>query len=231
VSGGTRQVTTRLADGLALAVITGAPLAVDGPVMDRLAEPVTGPDLLGPFRSRQQADLEAGPRFEPRNLAFTESLRWWRLAGPHLRPVTGPDYSCTIEDGRAILAAAVPEPAAFAFLSQEIFAEDYHDRTVTFRGELRATGVADRAGLLLRVTSNRPAPRRPPEQDPANHFALATGIGDWTRHEVTAQIPADANYIFFGVFLRGRGQIELRNLQLEPHPAIQLQQPGESQEH
>jgi len=51
--GGTRQVTARLADGLALAVITGTPLAVDDPVMDRLAEPVTGPDLLSPFRSRQ----------------------------------------------------------------------------------------------------------------------------------------------------------------------------------
>ena len=55
VPGGTRQVTTRLADGLALAVITGAPLAVEDPVMDRLAEPVTGPDPLSPFRSRQQA--------------------------------------------------------------------------------------------------------------------------------------------------------------------------------
>ena len=220
VPGGTRQVTARLADGLALAVITGAPLAVDDPVMDRLAEPVTGPDLLSPFRGRQPEDLEAGPRFEPRNLAFTEGLRGWRLAGPHLRPVTGPDYSCIIEGGRAILAATVPEPAAFAFLCQEIFAEDYQDRTVTFRGDLRATGVADRAGLVLRVTSNRPAPRRPPEQDPANHFALVTGTGDWTRHEVTAQIPPDANYIFFGVFLTGRGQIELRNPQLEPHPAL-----------
>ena len=44
--GGARQVTTRLADGLALAVITGAALAVDDPLMDRLAEPVTGPDPL-----------------------------------------------------------------------------------------------------------------------------------------------------------------------------------------
>src|SRR5207253_8285750 len=70
---------------------------------------------------------------------------------PHLRQATGfpdPDYSCTTEDGRAILTAAVPEPAAFAFLCQEIFADDYHDRTVTFRGDLRTTGVADRAGLL-----------------------------------------------------------------------------------
>ncbi len=53
--GGTRQMTARLADGLALAVITGTPLAVDDPVMDRLAQPVTGPGLLSPFRSRQQA--------------------------------------------------------------------------------------------------------------------------------------------------------------------------------
>ena len=231
VPGGTRQVTTRLADGLALAVITGAPLAVDGPVMDRLAEPVTGPDLLSPFRSRQQEDPEPGPLFEPRNLAFTDGLRWWRLVGPRLRPVIGRDYSCTTEDGRVILTAAVPEPAAFAFLCQEIEAEDYHDRTVTLRGDLRTTGVAGRAGLVLRVTSNRPVPRQPAGQDPANHFAFVTGTGDWARHEVTAQIPPDANYIFFGVFLNGRGQIELRNPQLEPNPASQQQQPGKSQEH
>ena len=142
----------------------------------------------------------------------------------------GPDYSCTIKDGRVILTAAVPEPAAFAFLMQEIYAEDYYDRTVTFRGDLRATGVADRAGLLLRVTTNRPAPRQPPDQDPANHFAPVTGTSDWTRHEATAQVPPDANYIFFGVFLNGRGQIELRNPQLEPHPASQEQQPRESRQ-
>ena len=230
VPGGTRQVTTRLADGLALAVITGAPLAVDGPVMDRLAEPVTGPDLLSPFRSRMEEAAEPGPRFEPRNLAFTDGLRGWQLVGPHLRQATGLDYSCTTEDGRAILTEAVPEPAAFAFLSQQIYADDYHDRTVTFRGELRATDVADRAGLVLRITSNRPAPRQPAEQDPANHFAFATGTGDWTRHEVTAQVPPDANYIFFGVFLTGRGQIELRNPELDPHPADQQQQPGNSPE-
>ena len=41
--GGTRQVTTRLADGLALAVITGAPLAVDDPVMDRSPSPSPAP--------------------------------------------------------------------------------------------------------------------------------------------------------------------------------------------
>jgi len=229
--GGTRQVTTRLADGLALAVITSARLAVEDPVMDRLAELVTGPDLLGPFRSRQQAP--PGPpeytRFEPRNLAFTDGLRRWQFDGTFLRQATGfhdQDYSCTAEDGRAILAAAVPEPAGFAVLSQEINADDYRGCAVAFRGDLRTTDVAGRAGLVLRVIrEGPPAPRRAagqdPRDDPANRFAFVTGTGDWARHEVTAQIPADASLIIFGVFLNGRGQIELRNPELEPHQANQ----------
>jgi bifunctional DNase/RNase len=222
--GGTRQVTTRLADGLALAVITGAPLAVDDPVMDRLAGPVTGPGLLGPFRSRQLPPPPGNTRFEPRNMAFTDGLHRWQLDGTFLRQVTGShdqDYSCTTEDGRVILAAAVPGPAGFAVLSQEIEAEDYHDRTVTFRGHLRATDVAGRAGLVLRVPrQGRLGQQRPdgrdPLHDPENYFAFVTGTGDWARHEVTAQIPPDATSIIFGVFLNGGGKIELRNPQLEP---------------
>jgi bifunctional DNase/RNase len=228
--GANRQVTTRLADGLTLAVITGAPLAVEDPVMDRLAEPVTGPDLLSPFRRRQQPPLEKAGRhrrFEPRNMAFTDDLDGWRLAGTFLRQGAGFDYSGTTEDGRAILTAATPEPAGFAILSQDIFADDYRGRAVTLRGDVRATGVEDLAGLALRVQSEgRPTPqqlRRDPRLDPDNHFAFVTGTRDWTQHEVTAEIPPDANLIIFGVFLNGPGQIELRNPQLEPHPADQQQ--------
>jgi RNA polymerase sigma-70 factor (ECF subfamily) len=234
VPGGTRQVTTRLTDGLALAVITAAPLAVDDPVMDRLAEPVTGPGSLGAFRSRQ---APPGPfehtRFEPRNLAFTDGLHRWRLDGTFLRQVTGShdqDYSCTAEDGRVILAAAVPGPAGFAFLSQEIEPDDYRGRAVTFRGDLRATDVADRAGLVLRIPrqGRRPAPPDP-WHDPENHFAPVTGTRDWIRHEVTVQVPADAISIIFGVFLNGRGQIEFRDPELDSHTANEQQKPGESQ--
>ncbi len=222
--GGTRQVTSGLADGLALAVITGAPLAVDDPVMDRLAEHLTGPDLLSPFRSRQLPPPPGNTRFEPRNMAFTDGLHRWQLDGAFLRQVSGShdqDYSCITEDGRVILAAAVPGPAGFAVLSQEIEAEDYHHRTVIFRGHLRATDVAGRAGLVLRVPrqgqlgQQRPD-GRDPWHDPENYFAFVTGTGDWAQHEVTAQIPPDANNIIFGVFLNGGGKIELRNPQLEP---------------
>jgi hypothetical protein len=222
--GGARQVTTRLADGLAIAVITGAPLGVDDAVMDRLAEPVTGPDLLSPFRDRQRLPPAPRPhrRFEPHNMALADDLHGWQLDGTFRRQVAGfhdQDYVCTAEDGRAILSAAVPEPAGFAFLSQPIFADDYRGRTVTFHGELRSTDVADRAGLVLRVSEGRPAPGwsadRDPRHDPANHFAPVTGTSDWTRHEITVHIPPDATFITFGVFLNGRGQVEFRGPGLE----------------
>jgi RNA polymerase sigma factor (sigma-70 family) len=227
---GTRQVTARLADGLALVAITGAPLAVDGPVMDRLAEPVTGPDLLGPFRSRQQAGAWPPPhrRFEPRNLTFADGLDGWRLSGSFQREGIGlhdQDYSAVTEDQRAILAAAVPEPAGSAVLIQTILADDYRGAAVTFRGDLRATDVQDRAGLVLRVAGEeqfrRPGrPEPEPRHDPDNHFAPVTGSRDWSRQEVTALIPPDAVFINFGAFLSGRGQIELRNAELESTPGM-----------
>src|ERR1700683_627481 len=63
VPGGTRQVTTRLADGLALAVITGAPLAVDDPVMDRLPGAGTRPR---PPRARPARPVPHPPAGTPR---------------------------------------------------------------------------------------------------------------------------------------------------------------------
>jgi hypothetical protein len=216
----TRPVTASLADGLTLAVITGAPLAVDDPVMDRLAQPVTGPDLLSQFRSQEPVPRPSRRRFEPRNMAFTDGLDHWQLGGTFLRQGTGLDYSATTEGGRAILAAAGPEPAGFAFLAQEVEPDDYRGRTVTFRGELRTAQADGRAGLALRVKS--PGRSTPPQaanpdpwKDPANHIAFAAGTGGWTQYEITAQIPTDASLIKFGVFLNGGGQIELRNPQLE----------------
>jgi hypothetical protein len=156
-------------------------------------------------------------------MAFTDGLDHWQFRGTFPRQGTGVDYSATTEDGRAILAAAGPEPAGFAFLAQEIEPDDYRDRAVTFRGELRTAKADGRAGLVLRVTS--PGQSTPPQaasldprEDPANHTACATGTGAWTRYEVTAQIPADASRIAFGVFLIGGGQLEFRHPALAPHP-------------
>ena len=162
---GTRHVTVSAGYGLKLAVAAGAPVRVADEVMDRLAVPVHGGDVHAPFllpsAIRPPGDPGQRQSFEPQNMAFTDGLNRWELAGsfldagrPHWR-----DYSRAAAVGTAVLASAVPEPSGFAVLFQEIYADDYRSRIVTFRGDLRTTDVADHAGLVLRIPAkdvNRP---------------------------------------------------------------------------
>ena len=215
---GTRHVQVSAGYGLALAAGAGAPVRVADAVMSRLAVPVQGADVLTPFLppAAAQPPRHAGLRRrpEPRNMAFTDGLDYWDLAGdfpadgqPHWQ-----DYSCTTSDRSAVLASAVPEPPGFAVLVQTIDADDYHGRTVTFRGQLRTTGVAGHAGLYLAVG----AAYQPPGahlRDRGASSLTAPGSSDWTWHEVTMPV-GDVGVIRFGISLTGRGRFELRNAEL-----------------
>jgi hypothetical protein len=59
----TRQVTADLGLGLAVAVAAGAPIRLAGALLDRVAVPVPGDDLLTPFLDRvpPQARPQTGP--------------------------------------------------------------------------------------------------------------------------------------------------------------------------
>jgi hypothetical protein len=222
---GTRPVTVGAEYGLALAAVAGAPVRVADAVMGRLAVPVPGEDVLAPFLPPAEAVTARGPiqsrRFEPRNMAFTEGLDYWELAGSFSADgqPAGPDYSCTAADQSAVLAATVPEPDGSAVLVQAIAAADYRGRTVTFRGQLRATGLAGQAGLHLAVR-RPPSPDGPVGASPLDHGSSLTapGSSDWTWHEVTVPVPGDAGVIRFGISLTGRGRIELRGAELTPAP-------------
>jgi hypothetical protein len=219
---GTRPPVTVSAEyGLALAAVAGAPVRVADTVMDRLAVSVPGEDMLAPFLPPADVRPPGRPRrerrFEPRNMAFTEGLDYWELArgfSDDGQPA-GPDYSCTAANQSAVLAAAVPEPAGSAVLVQAIAAEDYRGRTVTFRGQLRATGLA---GLHLAV-------RGPWSESTATRPLLghgssltAPGSSDWTWDEVTVPVPGAATAIRFGIWMAGRGRVELRGAELTPAP-------------
>jgi bifunctional DNase/RNase len=228
-SAGTRQVTVSPGYGLKLAVVAGAPVRVVDEVMDRLAVPVHGEDVHAPFLLPSAVRPPGDPgrpehtRFEPRNMAFTDGLDRWELAGSFLdadRP-HWQDYSPAAADGTVVLASAVPEPPGYAVLFQEIYADDYRGRTVTFRGQLRTAGVAGQAGLHL--AAGRPVD--PPGGQLRDRGSSLTGAGssDWTWHEVTLPVPRQASIIRFGISLAGRGRIELRN------PELSLAQP-ETQE-
>jgi hypothetical protein len=220
---GTRPVTVSAEYGLALAAVAGAPVRVADAVMDRLAVPVPGEDVLAPFPPPAEAGTARGPiqsrHFEPRNMAFTDSLDYWELAGGFSADgrQAGPGYSCTAADRSAVLAATVPEPAGSAVLVQAIAAADYRGRTVTFRGRLRATDVAGQAGLHLAVSRPPDGPASAPRLEQGSSLT-APGSSDWTWHEVTVPVPGDAGVIRFGVSLAGRGRIELREAELIPAP-------------
>jgi hypothetical protein len=232
---GTRQVTADLGLGLALAAAAGAPVRLADAVMDRLAVLVPGDDLLTPFLDRVLPVARARPghglpdwptgtlpgrrpRYEPRNLDFAAGLDRWDLdAGPGPAPGSEPDYAAAAEADSAVLSSSVPRPAGSAALVQAIYADEYRGATVTFSAEIRADPLTEQAGLRLEIIRNWWRAGRARE----DHGLTISGHRPWTRYEITARIPADADQIRFGIALTGSGRIALRNpdLRADPQPA------------
>jgi RNA polymerase sigma factor (sigma-70 family) len=218
---GTRHVTARLPDGLAVAITAGAPIRVADSVMDRLAVPMEASGSgLPPEQTVQGLSLEHRPRYEPRNMAFADGLDGWTLGGSFTENAIEShwqDYSCTAEHGIAALFSAVPQPEGFALLAQDMYADDYRDAVVVFSGQVRTEDPAGRAGLCLWVRRVRDIRRRWAEEgalgNPDNHIVMA-GNRDWTRHQITVRIPGDASVVGFGIFLADPGRIELRDAEL-----------------
>jgi RNA polymerase sigma-70 factor (ECF subfamily) len=217
--GGPEHVTARLYDGLAMAVTAGAPIRVAEAVMDRLAGPAgTGQDGPVPERTARDLSSDLRPRYEPRNLTFAAGLDYWALGGSFTESTLQShwaDYTVAAGDGGATLSSAVPQPEGFAWLAQEIFADDYRGTTITVRGQVRTPGTAGRTGLFVRVmtapASHGPFTAQAALADPRNHIVTIANDADWSAHEVTARIPADADTLAFGVFLAGPGRIDLRD--------------------
>ena len=228
---GTRQVTAPPGSALALAAALEVPVRVPDTLMDRLAIPVTGDDLLGPFTARTPA-RPSGPRSGPQNLAFADGLDGWTIGGSSRAEVTGAhwnDYAVAAADGAAALSAAVPQPYGCVFLGQQWLADDYRGATVTLRAEVRSRDVADQAELSLVIVS-RPDPRQQPvlhappsdmphpvqrvDRDRQDLSETITGTRDWTMYQITGQVPADAEHMGFELTLAGPGSVWLRQVEL-----------------
>lgn len=231
---GAGHVMARLDLGLTLAVAAGAPVWVPEAVMDRLAVPVPGDDLLAPFR-RPAAEMDragvivdrrAGrvfhvpevlsgtrPRFEPRNMTFSEGLERWDLdsglgaeAGSRSH-----DYSAAAEGQCAVLYSAAPEPRGSAVLVQAVFAEDFRGTTAVFSGDFRTEDVTRQAGLCLEI--QEPDPRVRPDRS-AGRVVTVTGSRDWSRQQITVPVSEDDEIVRFGIVLAGPGRVWLRNPEL-----------------
>ncbi|MGH3212659.1 MAG: hypothetical protein ACRDNO_33330 [Trebonia sp.] len=229
---GTREVSAALGLGLAMAAAAGAPVRVADEVMDRMAVPVPGEDLLGPLLDHVPAFAQvppgrglAGwpvgvlpgqrPRFEPRNLDFADGLVGWDLdRGFHGQadPSRPQEYSAAADGGSAVLSSDGPRPAGSASLVQAIFADDYRGATVTFRGEIRTEPHTEQAGLRLEILRQWWRTGDQPRED--HGMTVSGGNRHWPGHEITVLIPEDADIIRFGITLTGTGTIALRNPEL-----------------
>jgi hypothetical protein len=212
-----------------MAAAAGAPVRVPDAVMEQLAVPVAGEDLLTPFLDRVPPfaralpghDSAGGPmalpgqrpRFEPRNLHFADGLDRWDLesgSGPDTGPSRPVDYSAAADGQSAVLSSAVRRPAGSAALVQTIFADDYRGATMVFRGEIRTQPLTELAGVRLEVFRHWWRTGLAPEE----HRVTVSGGSPWTGHEITALVPEDADLIRFGIILAGPGQVALRNPEL-----------------
>jgi RNA polymerase sigma factor (sigma-70 family) len=229
---GTRQVTAPAGSALALAATLEVPVRVPDGLMNRLAIPVTGDDLLGPFVARTPA-RPSGPRSGPRNLDFADGLDGWTLGGSSRAEVTGAhwnDYAVAAADGAATLSAAVPRPYGDVFLGQEWLADDYRGATVTLRVEVRSQDLDGHAELSLDIVSqaeghhqdqvihappgDHPQPVQRVRRDRQHLSDDFTGTLDWTRYQITGRVPADAEHVGFELALAGPGRVSLRNVEL-----------------
>ncbi len=226
---GTRDVAADLDVGLAVAAAVGAPVRIASALLDRLAIPVPGEDLLTPFLDRVPPVARTGPgrgpvgwplptlsgqrpRYEPRNLDFADGLSRWDLdAG--FRPAGEPsqDYSAAAEGHSAVLSSAITWPSGSAALVQAIFADDYRGATVVFRGDVRTERLTAQAGLRLEILRHWWRVGRARED---HAVTISGGRHQWTSYEITALIPQDAEIIRFGVGLSGPGRIWLQNPEL-----------------
>jgi hypothetical protein len=226
---GTRHVTAELSLGLAMAAAAGAPVRLADALLDRLAVPVAGDDLLTPFLDRVPPAARARPghglvgwplaklpgqrpRYEPRNLDFADGLDRWDLdSGFRGDADPARDYSAAADSEGAVLSSAVPRPAGSAALLQAVFADDYRGGTVIFRAEIRTEPLTEQAGLRLEILRHwwRVGSAR---ED--HGVTVSGGRRQWTSLEITAPVPEDADMIRFGIALSGPGRVWLRRPEL-----------------
>jgi RNA polymerase sigma factor (sigma-70 family) len=232
---GTHRVIARPGDALTYAVIHHAPIRVDDELMDRLAGPIdAAADLPDAFLDSEHGPDDLGPHAPvrllgpaPRNLDFADALDGWFLVNwsrtgrfhRQLPDARHADYRAeALGGGIAVLASAAPDLPDSAALSQAVHAEQYRNRTLTVRADLRADDLRGVGALYLWVVTGgtRTLPYAAADRAPADTRVRASveSGADWARHEVSAPVPGDATFVIFGVTLRGPGRIEVRDVEV-----------------
>lgn len=99
----------------------------------------------------------------------------------------------------------------FVGIMQNFSAEKYHGKRLRFSALVKSEGVEGWGGLWMRIdnTNKMGAAFDNMQQRPIN------GTRDWTPHAVVLDATGEAQGIFFGVLMSGKGQLWISDLRFE----------------
>jgi hypothetical protein len=109
------------------------------------------------------------------------------------------------------IRATAAAPSNFGTVMQTIAPTLFLGQRLTFSAVVKTSGVAQNAGLWMRVDG-------PKDEGILAFYNMddqpLTGTSDWTPHEVTLDVAAEARSVSFGLWLNGPGQIWLDSVAL-----------------
>lgn len=144
---------------------------------------------------------------------FAAAPPGWYLAGSAPRSYdSGVDQTVTYGGlPSAFLKSISPvPPQGFGTLMQSIQPGEYKNKRIRFSAQVRSDGVADWAGLWMRVDEGKQASafdnmqRRPIQ-----------GTTNWTPYAVVLDVSKGATGISFGILLTGTGSVWLSDVKFE----------------
>lgn len=117
---------------------------------------------------------------------------------------------------------ARPAEKSFAGVSQKVPAEPYRGRRLRMSAWVRTEDVTGWAGLLLRIDG----PGREILAVDNMRDRRIRGTSGWNRHEATLEVPEEAEFVVFGIFLRGHGTVRADDFELDlVDPRVEVTQP------
>jgi len=135
----------------------------------------------------------------------------WGMAGSHPKEYEMTVDRATKHGGSASATIRYKEDdhaTGFGTLIQTVKADEFRGKRLRLTGYVKSEGVADWAGLWVRVDGMEKSPLAFDNMGDRK----IEGATQWTKYSVVLDVPEDAAAIAFGVLLAGKGQVWLDDL-------------------
>ncbi len=145
-------------------------------------------------------------------LSYGSAPKGWFIAGDQPdKYESGLDMQ-SLRNGHpsAYLRSTSSSIHGFGTLMQEFRADHYLGKRIRFSALVRSADAQEWAGLWMRIDKGTKSIAFDNMQN-----RPIRGTSDWKKYDVVLDVPGDATGIFFGVLLRGSGEVWLNDAKIE----------------